>query len=343
MFSRQFSNFSILTATALFLISQVGCSVLGDVVIPPHPKSAATDPELICLILKPPKEEEVRPPDGFLPLVVPGVATAVAVIGGVLIDQAGKAIKTEGERYKASYSARTTDFLLKATKPGARPTLNIKSITLVRYYGKDTPMNWGCKDPPSGDYKALTFEAEFLTFLPKYPLPKEKEKNQDQLQDHGLLQLQATGLSLARTKAKVPSPRWFLPWSWWMFFDRSAQKIDINANVAMTVMAQEKKDSEIKPVDLMRVDLPLGKRNLDDKTDWKVDHIASGWIAAPQFDTSGLAAGQLFAPVTITVTITETDELGDPIGEASKKVSENKEKILAELLKALGLKTDEKK
>ena len=106
---------------------------------------------------------------------------------------------------------------------------------------------------------------------------------------------------------------------------------------------KEKKSGEIKSIDLMRVDLPFGKRNLDDKTDRKVDHIASGWIAAPQFDTSGLEAGQLFAPVTITVTITETDELGDPIGEASKKVSENKEKILAELLKALGLKTDEKK
>lgn len=279
---------SVVTLTLLTFASAAGCAEVGNFFVPPHPNSDFGDPSKACLYLTPePKPATEMPAIG-------GVVATAAI--GYLIDRTAAAIKDEAKRYQSSYSARETNVL------GNTEAEQWKQLTFVRYLGEKAATK-KCKelDPANTELeKAVQLEAELTTGQTP--------------------EIRVTKLTLNKTKAKVASVRWFVPWSWWMLLDRSSQKVDLKATVVMSAIVKTDKGSQSK--DIVSADLPLGKHNLDDKnigSALPINDVSSGPFVLPQSE-SGLRT-------TVTITVTESNELGDTIGDAAKKVSDNKQAI----------------
>jgi hypothetical protein len=102
----------------------------------------------------------------------------------------------------------------------------------------------------------------------------------------------------------------------------------------------------IQPADLLLVDLPLGAIDLNKGTQVSALNIqAPGWFVVPiarekAADLSespppiNLTDG---APLSVTISIEEADDLGDVIKKGAEKMGENKSKIVEVILERTGL------
>lgn len=290
--------------------STIGCAEIGNFFIPPHSSSDYGGDSKTCLYLLPkPSNNEALP-------AVAGIAASAAI--GVLVDRTAAAIKQESTRYQASYSARATRALVSINASGT-PSYSWDTLKFVRYLGKSTMT---CDELDSlGDQqiktnnleRAIQLEAKLI----REPAPE----------------IVIQTLDLNKAKAKVASSRWFVPWSWWMLLDRSAEMVDLKATVTLSALVKTENGSQSK--DIVSADLPLGKHKLPVKID-NVKDVSTGPFVLPN-PGCGKSCSDLLT--TATVTITESNELGDIIGDASKKVADNKQSIVNFVLKELKVQT----
>ncbi|HMX90931.1 MAG TPA: hypothetical protein PLY42_06180 [Nitrospira sp.] len=292
----------LVTFGILVILLSLGCAEMGNFFVPPHKKSDYGDQSKECLYLTvPPAKAEAAFPAALL-------ATAAV---GLLVDRTAAAIKKESERYKASYSARETKDLL-IMKDASTTVLNWDTLTFVRYLGKDA------KNRTCADLKNDPSVEKAVEFISKV----DRDKSE----------ITAESLTLNKTKAKVASTRWFVPWSWWMLIDRSSEKVELKATVVMSAIAQTEKGSQ--PKDIISADLPLGKYDLDDDVSAKpIKDVSSGPFVIPALECK--ATPCTGPKTTVTVTLTESNDLGDILGDASKKVTDNKQSIINFVLEQL--------
>src|SRR5205823_14688700 len=155
-----------------------------------------------------------------LPIV--GLAASAAI--GLLVDRVAQGIKQEATRYKASYSARQRSNLYIFDNTQVR--WKFSEIRLVRYQGtpKHPVGKADCQDwktqVPEGVVKASEVKIKLQ--------PSENNK---------ALELIPTEITLHRTKAKVRSVRWYVPWSWWMLLDDTSGQVDLNIKISISVLS----------------------------------------------------------------------------------------------------------
>lgn len=311
----------VVTLTILAFAATVGCAELGNFFVPPHPNSDFGDPSKACLYLKGPAVTKRPKPDEkgekALPAIA-GIAASAAI--GYLVDRTASAIKNESNRYQSSYSARHTKNLVYIQGDQEKETAYLwNTLTFVRYLG-DITRTKTCEELESlpteqGQEKAFELVAMLIT----EPTPEIK----------------VNSVTLHKTKAKVASLKWYIPWSWWMTFDRSSQKVDLKATVTLSTIIHKGKGRESK--DIISADLPLGKHKLTDAVQQlTVTDVTSGPFVLPNPEC-GYGCEDL--RTTATITVTESNELGDVIGDASKKLTDNKQSINNFILEHLKIET----
>ncbi|MCH7651005.1 MAG: hypothetical protein IIA63_07585 [Nitrospinae bacterium] len=308
---------------AIFIFSLSGCAAIGNFFIPPHPNSDGNDQERVCLYLDKP---ELLTPDGDAKALVGVAAVGVTAIAGLLIDRVAEGIEQESSRYKSSYSARNLDNLYK--KEQNQVLRKFTELNLVRFEGqkivKDTCNDLRGKSKEDLKRLDLVKSLELTIEITKHSITSAYE-------------LKPTKLRLKKTKAKVSDTRWYLPWTWWMYLDKSTGKIDMIATVSISIVVKAKEVA--KTQDIIKVDLPLLKKaSLDENFEnFEIKDISSGWFMLPDADFSATQS----VPVTVNVTITESDDIGDTIGKVAKKVSENKETVVNFIHKEFKIEKDE--
>lgn len=286
----------VIRSTALVsVLFTAGCATIGDALVWPHQNSGVRNNELVCLY--------ASVPMGFLP--PPLLAPIVGAGAGFLIDQTAKAIDRESKRYKATYSARLSDYLLYHIKSD-QTTQRVTGFRLVRYAG--TPKVDQCQNVGDGSPEpTLIFDADF-----------EMSMNLE------AIRIVPTHFSMNKAKAKVSA---------------MGGELQVNVQVTLSAVAQTKDGSGL--VNIAQIDYPMGTINLNeriDRTRSQLTHLASGWYALPSFKQP--RENGKFVPFTLTVTVIEADDLGDVIAKGATTLAEQRSKILPELLKALGLQSN---
>lgn len=295
----------------LIYTSSLGCAAVGNFFLPPHSKSDKGDPELTCLYL-----EKISGGTEFAPILAAGAAAGI----GFLVDRVAASVEEEASRYNASYSARARSTLILDTGG-----VKFNSLRLVRFHGEE--VSRGCKDLQShrriNDAIPVSYPEKALELIILI-----KSGRSGSL----VHELKASKITINKTKAKVREVKWFVPWSWWMLLHRREAMVDLKTTIKLSAMVQSSEG--LKPVDLIASDLKLGKFNLDkDLYDVEIKDSSSGWFAFPSVDSSK-EQGKLM-PITASVSLTEADDLGDVIGKAGKKITENKQAIVNVILESL--------
>jgi len=291
----------LIAATILIFTLTTGCAEIGNFFVPPHSHSDHDNASKTCLYLTGLPVSEGTATLEAAPAIA-GIAASAAM--GYLVDRTASAIKDESKRYQASYSARDSRDL--AAVQGGSTEYLWNTLTLIRYLGDDLGKQTCAQiselKEEQQPEKAVQLVAELVT----QPAPEIKVRS----------------LILNKTKAKVASVRWFIPWSWWMLVDRSNQRVDMKATVTLSAILQTEKGPQSK--DIISADIPLGKFKLKDNSqEIQINDASSGPFILPSLGCSNCKG----LHTTATITISESNELGDIIAEASKKVSENKQSI----------------
>lgn len=329
-----------------------GCAGIIDAMIPKAPHSDANAPEVVCVWFP-------DAPREILPASLLAVVAPIAI--GFAVDQVSKGLEAEAKRYKASYSGRASSYLLKVSQatgqtmtpaspapppsaPGTPATLPPPQSTPVpppsplskvellhqkmridRYHG-DVSKAHGCPANLSGPERKLA-DAIKAERTMGFEAEMELSSNLD------AIRITPTVFELKDTKAKVS------------IFN---QNVDVNVQVTLSTLVKENKDGAAKQADIAQIDFPVGKLKLsDDIKPPSLSQLRSSWYAVPRLtlppppdDPSKFA---VVGPLNLTITVMESNDFGDVIGQGAKLVSDNKTKIVDELLKALGLKKGEKK
>ena len=303
-------NRSIIATGLTFTL--LGCSTVGDVVVPPNPNSEAKSPELICLapLIKQPGAA------AFAPAIV-GVAAI-----GFAVDQLAKAIETESKRYKATYSARTTTEFWRATGSGKGKKYGqrVEGFVFERFVGEKTKTascNPAGRSEGTGGLgkPVMAFEAAFA-------FSEQKDA----------MKVIPRQFSFVKAKSKVAEPEWRYPWSWWMFLDEGKGKVDLDVQVAVDAVI----DNQL--VDVARIDIPIGKVSLYGPTSMKGKQLAdksSGWIPLPKTRAPRGEASD-FGPTNVIVTVIEANDLGDVVAKGANELSKSKAKISSGIVNAIG-------
>ena len=93
--------------------------------------------------------------------------------------------------------------------------------------------------------------------------------------------------------------------------------------------------------DIISADLPLGKHLLKDAIQTlDIKDVSTGPFVLPNPGCKPACSG---LHTTATITITESNELGDIIGDASKKVADNKQSIVNFVLEQLKIESKQNK
>lgn len=293
-----------ITCTAVCAVLVSGCAEVGNFFVPPHSKSDAAEPSKACLYLdrKAVKAE-----------ALPIAAMAASAVVGFLVDRTAAAITDESKRYHASYSARAEALLASRIDPNS-VTVHPHELTFRRYLAGDKELisSQSCTDLRNASTQiALEVKGE-LSADP--------------------VEFRITEVTLNNTKAKVASTRWFVPWSWWMLFDRSSHKVDLKATIAVNGLAPT--DQGVQSKEVIAVDLPLGKFDLDETIQKrKLADVSSGRFPIPNIQCSK----DCDLNAIVTITLTESNDLGDVIGDAAKKVAENKQSVVKFVLEQVKL------
>lgn len=302
------------------------CAAVGNFFVPKHSKSDYQEPELSCIYL-----EEIASKTEALPLLT----AAASVAAGILVDRVAKAVEKEGERYKASYSARVRDKFYKISPDmfgNDQKKRTFNTIRFVRFQGDNlsTLTEKGEKVSKScEDLQTVMSTAENTAIAMELILDVSLDE------DAEAYEIKPSNLTIKKTKAKVKSWKGYMPWSWWMWFDSSQGKVDLKASVTLSAIGKSKEGLE--PVDVIAVDIPLGKRDLNEKIiNVDIKDGTSGWFIMPAVQNK-----LDLLPVTVSVTVSESDEIGDVIGNAAKQISENKKQITNVILDSLKLRATE--
>ncbi len=291
---------------------------MSNIVLPPSPKSDANSPEVVCLSFTPAAQE-------VAPIFVPFLSTAVSYAVGAITDHVGKAIEYEANRYKASYTSRASGFLLRKLDSG-EVRLNIQGFTLSRYHGDTAKIGCPLEGTNNSDLTAR-FEAQVYD-------PSQLYVSTDKRQ----LKIIPTAFSLKRTKSKLAYPRPYYPWTWWLYFDSSSRKIDMDIQVTLTTIGQQN-NGRIGEVTLLRTDIPLGTIDMSRSVSFNAKalaHLASETTAIPALEPSESSGD--FMPVNLTVTVIEASNLGDVLAKAADDARKSRGTVSEELLKALRIK-----
>ncbi len=302
------SNLLILLAILL-----AGCSGIGNALIPPHPKSDIQDPDLTCLTFDNTDNSQVSEMGGEF--VLEGASLAL----GWIIDQTASVIDKEASRYKSTFSARSTSDLYWGEDGALKPKL--KSFTLARYHG--AAVIRGCDEILKNKDSEKPELAFMLSGLVEY-------------NNVSAIQLRPTMMFINQIRAKVPALTWW-PHTWWRVFDNDAGKIDLALRASVVVVSRNA--NQVSEQEVMKVDLPLAKVKLAQQPqEISVSNLASGWAPLPPAKDAKTHQISSTLPATITMTIVESDSLGDVLADASKTIKSNKDKISQEIIKVLGLK-----
>ena len=296
------------TVIVSLIIFLTGCAELGDTLIPPHPNSDIRDSELTCLVLDPvPSSREEMGEE----LMLKGASFVI----GWAIDQTAKILEKEAGRYTATYSARNSGDLYEVSSDRSSAKKKLGGFTLTRFSGPDVGLGCG-KIQASEKVFELKAQIEVNT-------------------DGNAVQVIPTQMYLAKTKAKVPALTWW-PHTWWRALDRNSGKVELSATIVMTTIRESTESVTQEAV--MKVDIPLGRYKLTmTPINANLAGTASGWFPLPHIKDAKTQLITTGLPTTVTVTITESEKLGDVLGKASKEMINNKQKFTDEILKLIGL------
>ena len=244
-------------------------------------------------------ETRKSPDEGAIAALL--LAPLVKAGAGFVIDRVAGAIETESKLYKATYTARLPEKLF-TIGTGNKIELKFDELTLSRFAGD--PKVTSCANA-SGAKPAMRFTVQMN------PDPVE-----------GNFRLTPKDFEYRQSRAKVAA------WD---------NKLDVNVQLQMVALAADK-DGKKSSTEFAKVDFPLGRVPVG--AEYKVSSeqlkpLASGWFALPAFTKP--ASGH-FGAVTLTLTVMESDNLGDVLAKGAKSIRDDKDKLIIKLLEELELK-----
>lgn len=281
-----------------------GCSGLGNFVVPAHPLSSHRTkgrPTLAFL---------QDPPGSATRAFVPSVSQLESAVGYV-VRGVERAIESESKRYRATYSARVSGNLCRATE-GSPPSPTTCWLHFER------PSEVGEASFSFVARLECTVGGDALRVIPE-------------------------SARFRRSKSKVAAPSFrslwpnywlasvvLLPWSW---FDRDLTRVDTSVRITLEAVVRGRNAL------VGAVDLPLGKIDLSEVSDdgrkfspSELKGLASPYLALP---TRGDGKGLSSLPLNVTVTVTESNDLGDVIGRAATRLAERRDDLSERLLQLL--------
>lgn len=229
------------------------------------------------------------------------LAPLVKAGAGFVIDKLSGAIETESKLYKATYTARLPEKLFVVT-PDSKIRLKFDEITLSRFAGD--PKVTSCANTSTAK-PAMRFTVELN------PDPAE-----------GNFRLTPKELEYRQSRAKIAA------WD---------NKLDVNVQLQMVALAPDK-DGKKSSTEVAKVDFPLGRVPVGTEyraSPEQLKPLASGWFSLPSFTKP--ATGQ-FGAITLTLTVMESDNLGDVLAKGAKSIRDDKDKLVEKLLEKLDLK-----
>lgn len=292
----------ILSATLALALA--GCGHTNGL-LPKNDESMVLENEVLCLATKAPPEELAVESLILVPLVKAGA--------GFVIDKVAGAIEQESKLYKATYTARLPDKLLVSYKTDGSAEQKIKlrfnEITFARYAGDPKVTN--CANAGTAE-PAMRFTVRL---------------NADS--QEGNFRITPKEFKFQQSRAKVAA------WD---------NKLDVNVQLQMLAILTDKEgrktSSDVAKVDFPMGRVPIGKHYVADEN--RLKSLASGWIPLPAYPkpvgTNKPAAPIDFGAITITVTVIESDNLGDVLAKGSKSIRDDKDKLIDKLLDKLELK-----
>ena len=221
-------------------------------------------------------------------------APVIAIVKELVVEGLKKAVEVESKRYDATYSARGAALLY--TKTGTTVTPEVDGLTLTRWVNVT-------EDGQEKQVKALEFDLAM-----------------EISQDGSALKLNPQAFELRYAQGKVAFPSIF-PWHWvssilwapWFVADPTIADVDVSIQVRLEAIAQDKKGA-VKTIDLGAVEFPMGKSRIYDLPQKRGANQFGGagplWVPLPALD------GDCRLPINVTVTVVESNDLGDVIAHA---------------------------
>lgn len=229
------------------------------------------------------------------------LAPLVKAGAGFVIDKVAGAIETESKLYKATYTARLPEKLF-TVDPEGKIRLKFDEITLSRFAGD--PKITSCANS-TGAKPAMRFTVQL---------------NADPAE--GNLRFTPKGFEYRQSRAKVAA------WD---------NKLDVNVQLQMVALAADK-DGKKSSIEVAKVDFPLGHTpiGIEHKASpEQLKPLSSGWYPLPTF---AKPASGPFGAVTLTLTVMESDNLGDVLAKGAKTIRDDKDKLIEKLLEKLEIK-----
>ncbi len=318
-----------LAVVAMCLLNS-GCSSVGNVLIPTHPRSALQGDKYVLTVGITPSPL-TKAADGAPTSAVavakggPGAALAVAAVDFVL-DEVQKGIEKEAKRYSATYSARTKTQL--SLSAAVTPT-----STKFEVIGSP---KW-LLEAKRGDALALSADIHWN-------------------QDGSAFYIVPTKFSFSGAGSKIASAglpySLIMPWRWPAMLSVGVLKIfgqdkyfkpDVNIQLQVEALTAGKSST------LGVVDFPMGKvslgtdyilttNNVKTSGDLRLASLESPWLPMPALQAK--QGGDIIVPLNITLTVMEANDLGDVIAKGAEKAKEKKEDAAKSILEKLGIKNE---
>jgi hypothetical protein len=296
----------------------IGCGAMGNVLIPHHDNSMVDQNVLVCF-------KTTRPGDSVPPFIaaIPGKAV------DLLIAEVAKGIEKESERYKATYSGRNIGVF----------SLRESELLFITF---ETPAPKGC-----GELQDVQWDNNISSSIGEmkdWPAVNNVFIVKILAASSRAIRLVPQYVALKTSKSKVAWATSPYPWHWpaaivwgpWYLFDRDIAKVDTNVQISLKAVATDEKTGN-KLVDMGTVDFPLGKRLISDpffKEKESLESLGSGWIPLPPYDPK---AANPIIPMDITVTVIESNDLGDVIAKGATQFKEKKDDIGDSIKRYLGV------
>ncbi len=294
----------------LMLVGMTGCADVMNAVIPAHPHSLAPTTGTSLYI----HEKEA------------GVAVASARDEAVsfFYDALQKALEDESKRYEATDSARGSGKLINggglifarsSTKSGHEALPVTRGVVVGKSNDNVAPF-------PNG--VTTVFEAKF-----------------EDAGDGGI-RIVPTHFMMKRAKAKVPVAHGHSlarPWQWpvalYLLFkggdESPVGSVDVNLQITIQEASGAKPQLQLGKTAVHTVDFPLGKIKM---SDLESTNGAVLNIARLEKSRSRILPINTGSSVNITVTLVESNELGDIIGKEAQRLKDNKDDYLKRIIRS---------
>lgn len=191
---------------------------------------------------------------------------------------------------------------------------------------------------------------KLCSFTFKRIVKKDNSDTDYGLEVFGLLDIVDSAVKVRIDKVKIESVRskvadssWY-PWHWpsslvilpWKLIDSDVSKVDLNIQVNLDVIAKSPKDA-VQLIKVGSFDFPIGKVSMKDleqgpKVFEDLGEFDSGFLPLPSAEketTDGkrsvVKADQI--PFNLTVSVIESNDLGDVIGKGLEKFREKRPEL----------------